>query len=327
LKVTVIIPVKNGAQTLEKCLSSIRNQTVKNIEIIVLDSMSKDNSKEIALRFDAKIVEIPEDTFNHGLTRNIGANQATGDLLFYTVQDAWLAENTMLEKMVKHFENEKIMGVCGHQAVPHEKDKNPMLWYRRYSEPQIQIREIKNADIFKKSKQAIQQSLIAWDDVVAMYRKTALMQQPFAETQFAEDWIWSRDALLRGWKLIYDPSLVVFHYHHSGYRYAYKVAYAVNYHFYKYFNFKPCVPDLFTEVAKSIYHLGKNPELKLKEKLYWVSQNFLSKLGTFNAHVNFLIHSYLGQIKSIEKRYKKVCRKIPQGKNSPLSFKINKSKY
>lgn len=314
MKVTVIIPVKNGAQTLEKCLSSIRNQTVENVEIIVLDSMSDDDSKEIALKFDAKIIEIPEGTFNHGLTRNTGVQYARGDLLFYTVQDAFLSGNNLLEKMVKHFDDPQVMGVVGHQAVPHEKDKNPLLWYKRYSEPKVEIRQIKDIEKFKNSDHGVQQSLIAWDDVIAMYRKTALLQQPFVKTQFAEDWIWSRDALMRGWKLIYDPSLVVYHYHHSGYRYAYKVAYAVNYHFYKYFNFKPQVPDLLMPLAKSIYHLGKNPELKLKEKLYWVSHNFLSKLGTFNSHVNFLIHNYLGGTKSIRKRYQKICREVPQGK-------------
>jgi rhamnosyltransferase len=306
--------VKNGEATLERCLATLRNQTTGNcLEIIIPDSMSTDRSREIASQYGATIIDIPEGSFNHGLTRNTGLQHATGDLLFYTVQDAFLSENDLLEKMVKHFDDPQIMGVVGHQAVPHEKDKNPMLWYKRYSEPQIEIREIKDVEKFKNASQAVQQSLMAWDNVVAMYRKTALLEQPFAETQFAEDWIWSRDALMRGWKLIYDPSLVVYHYHHSGYRYAYKVAYAVNYHFYKYFNFKPRIPDLFTPVAKSIYHLGKNPELKLKEKLYWVSHNFLSKLGTFNSHVNFLVHTYFGGTNSIENRYKKICREIPQG--------------
>jgi rhamnosyltransferase len=306
--------VKNGEATLERCLAILRNQTIGNcLEIIIPDSMSTDRSREIASQYGAKIINIPEGSFNHGLTRNTGLQHATGDLLFYTVQDAFLSENDLLEKMVKHFDDVQVMGVVGHQAVPHEKDKNPMLWYKRFSEPKIEIREIKDVEKFKNTNQAVQQSLMAWDDVVAMYRKTALLEQPFAETQFAEDWIWSRDALMRGWKLIYDPSLVVYHYHHSGYRYAYKVAYAVNYHFYKYFNFKPKVPDLLLPTLKSIYQVGKNPDLKLKEKLYWVSHNFLSNLGTFNSHVNFLIHNYFGGTNSIEKRYKKICREIPQG--------------
>lgn len=314
MKITVIIPVKNGGQTLEKCLSSIRSQSVENIEIIILDSMSKDESKEIALRHRAKVIQIAEGAFNHGLTRNLGAQYAAGDFLFYTVQDAFLSENDLLEKMVKHFENEKIMGVSGHQAVPHEKDKNPMQWYKRFNEPEIQLREIKDVEKFKNSKQAIQQSLIAWDDVVAMYRKTALIQQPFVETEFAEDWIWSKESLMRGWQLIYDSSLVVYHYHHSDYSYAYKVAYALNYHFFKYLNFKPEIPDLMMQIIRTIYHLAKHPGLSVKEKIYWSHHNFMNKLGTFNSHINFLLFNSFGGINSVEKRYKKVCRIVPQGK-------------
>jgi rhamnosyltransferase len=314
MKISAIIPVKNGAQTLKKCLSSIRNQTTNNIEIIILDSMSSDNSKEIALQYDAKVLNIPEGRFNHGLTRNMGAEEASGNYLFYTVQDAWLSENDFLEKMVKHFDDEKVMGVCGHQAVPHEKDKNPMLWYERYSKPEIEMREIKEVEKFKNSKKSVQRSLIAWDDVVAMYRKSALVQQPFVNTQFAEDWIWSRDALLRGWKLIYDPSLIVYHYHHSDYSYSYKIAFIVNYHFYKHFDFKPRIPDLLIPMVKTIYHICKIPELKIKERLFWIYYNFLSTLGTFNSHINFLVHDYFGGFDSVEKRYNKVCKKIPQGK-------------
>jgi len=313
LRISVIIPVKNGAVTLERCLASIRNQTVENIEIIVLDSASTDNSIEIANRCGAKIIVVPDGTFDHGLTRNVGAQKASGSLLFFTVQDAWLSANDVLEKMAMHFEDEKVMGVTGHQVVPHEKDKNPMLWNLRFGEPQITVREVKDIQKFNEASQASQQALIAWDDVVAMYRKSALCELPFVETQFAEDWIWSRDALLRGWRLVYDNSLIVYHYHHSGYHYAYKVAYAVNYHFYKFFNFKPGIPDIFLPMARATYHLSKNPRLTWKEKWYWIFHNYAVRVGTFNSHVNFLFHNYFGGIKSVEKRYNKVCKIIPQG--------------
>lgn len=313
-KISVVIPIKNGAVTLERCLTSLRNQNIgKELEIIIPDSMSSDGSREIAKEYGAILIDIPDGTFDHGLTRNTGVQQTTGDLVFFTVQDAWLPENEMLEKMAKHFEDEKVMGVVGHQAVPHEKDKNPMLWYKRFSEPIVTIREVKDIQKFNEAGHASQQALIAWDDVVAMYRRSALVQQPFVETQFAEDWIWSRNALLRGWRLIYDPSLIAYHYHHSGYHYAYKVAFAVNYHFYKFFNFKPGIPEIFLSMAKTTYHLSKNPQLTMREKLYWIFHNCIIRIGTFNSHLNFLFHNYFGGIKSVEKRYNKVCNRIPQG--------------
>lgn len=313
MSVSVIIPVKNGALTLERCLKNIRNQSIPDIEIIVLDSMSTDDSREIALRYNAKIIEIPDGTFNHGLTRNLGVQCASGNYLFFTVQDAFLAGNDMLDKMLSHFKDKNIMGVVGSQAVPHEKDKNPLIWYKRFSEPIAIIREIKDKEYFLKADHAHQRSLIAWDNVIAMYRKSALLEQPFVATEFAEDWIWSRDALLKGWSLVYDSSVVTYHYHHQSYKYAYQVAYTLNYHFQKHFSFKPGIPDLIVPMLNATYHLGKHPYLTLKEKLFWILHNYNCSIAVFNSHVNYLLHLYIGGAKSIEKRYRKVCKLIPQG--------------
>lgn len=46
--VSVIIPTQNSFKTLEKCLKSVKNQSYKNVEIIVVDNNSTDNTKEIA---------------------------------------------------------------------------------------------------------------------------------------------------------------------------------------------------------------------------------------------------------------------------------------
>ncbi|MEO7048328.1 MAG: glycosyltransferase family 2 protein, partial [Ferruginibacter sp.] len=199
---SVIIPVKNGAATLIQCLESIRSQTLEDIEIIILDSISNDSSREIALRYNAKVIDIPENTFNHGLTRNLGLEKASGEFLFYTVQDAWLAENNMLEKMVKHFEDEKVMGVVGHQAIPWgHADKNPAYWFKRYTQPEPAERYFPQ-NTFENLSQNQQFQCSSWDDVVAMYRRSALITTPFIETNFAEDWVWASDALKKGYKLV-----------------------------------------------------------------------------------------------------------------------------
>lgn len=313
MKLSVIIPVKNGAETLERCLDSIRDQTITGIQIIVLDSGSTDNSNEIAKKFGAEIFEITKGMFNHGLTRNKGIELATGDFLFYTVQDAWLSQNDLLEKMMQHFKNDRVMGVVGHQAVPHEKDKNPMRWYKQFSESEVMVRQIADVENFLNLTQSSQQALISWDNVVAMYRKSALNELPFVKTEMSEDWIWCKEALLKGWSLVTDTSLVVYHYHHHTYRYTYKIAYSINYHFFKFFNFKPSLPDLVRPIALATFHLCSNKELTIKEKIYWIRHNYLIILGKFNSHFNFLLTLKIGGNKSIEKRYNKVCKTIPQG--------------
>ena len=313
-KISVVIPVKNGAATLAKCLQSLRNQTIgKQLELIIADSNSTDESREIAMQFGAQIIDIPEGTFDHGLTRNLGVQYASGEFIFFTVQDAWLSNNNLLEKMAEHFTDPEVMGVVGHQAIPHEKDKNPVLWYRPISAPSVTVKKINDLSQFKAMPQHEQQALVGWDNVIAMYRRTALVEQPFVKTAFAEDWIWSYNALLKGWKLLHDSSLVIYHYHHQLFGYSFNAQYTVNYHFYKFFGYKPSLPATIIPSLKIYYHLLSNKNLTLNEKFYWSIHNSSARFAGFLATLNFMIRLKIFGPVSIEKGYKKYCREIPQG--------------
>ena len=71
--VSVIVPTKNSERTLAKCLDSIRNQTYKSIEIIVVDNNSIDSTKEIAKRFTKKV-------YNKGPERSVGKKDFYGKI-------------------------------------------------------------------------------------------------------------------------------------------------------------------------------------------------------------------------------------------------------
>jgi rhamnosyltransferase len=284
--------------------------------------MSSDRSLEIAKHFNTRVIDIPAGTFNHGLTRNEGAKLAKAGLIYFTVQDAWISQTDMLEKMVKDFSEKTVMGVMGHQAVPHEKDKNPLLWYRPYSKPGITEKVIADGQDFDKLPVRKQQSLAGWDNVVAMYRKEALTELPFIKTEFAEDWVWSYYALRKGWKLLHDSSLVVYHYHHRSFRYAFNVAYTLNYHFYKFFKYKPTLPGVLMPLARSTYHLLKNKNLSLKERIYWILHNASGNVANYFSTINFLTRLKTGGEKSIERGYNKYCKTIPQGMQKNKTRKL-----
>jgi len=314
MKISVIIPVRNGAQTLATCLEAIRTQTIKDIEIIILDSKSEDISKEIAVNYEAKVIDIPDGTFNHGLTRNIGTVVASGEFLFYTVQDARLAENDMLEKMVKHFEAEAVMGVVGHQAIPWgHADKNPAYWFKRYTEPELQERYFPE-NSFERLSQNQQFQLSGWDDVVAMYRHSALIDTPFKETNFSEDWLWVTDALKKGYKLISDPSIVVYHYHHLDFNYRFKTQFTVNYHFYKYFNQIPKVPLSPMKFIRAGYTIIKRNSISVIKKPYWVMHNLGINLADFFSNLSFRALLLFGGNKLLDRGYHFFCKNVPQGK-------------
>lgn len=55
--VSIIVPTYNSAKTLEKCLKSIKNQTYRDIEIIIVDRFSNDETIKIAKRYGCKIIQ------------------------------------------------------------------------------------------------------------------------------------------------------------------------------------------------------------------------------------------------------------------------------
>lgn len=95
--VSVIVPTKNSSQFLEVCLLSIKNQTYQNIEIIVVDNNSTDNTKEIAKRYTDK-------AYNHGPERsaqvNYGVVQAIGEYV-YKVDSDFILDPDVVDQCIK----------------------------------------------------------------------------------------------------------------------------------------------------------------------------------------------------------------------------------
>ena len=91
-KVSVIIPVHNSEKYLLECLNSVINQTYKNLEIIVIDDKSTDNSIKIIKSIKdprIKLIELKENV-GAGVARNKGIEKATGDYLcFLDSDDYW----------------------------------------------------------------------------------------------------------------------------------------------------------------------------------------------------------------------------------------------
>ena len=96
-RISVIVPVYNVEEYLERCLTSIVKQTYKDLEIICINDGSTDNSLEILKAFaqkDVRIIII--DQPNQGLSsaRNIGISRATGEYISFIDSDDYIDENT-----------------------------------------------------------------------------------------------------------------------------------------------------------------------------------------------------------------------------------------
>jgi len=96
--VSVIVPTRNSAATLERCLLSILGQTYQNLEVIVVDNQSRDATQEIARRLGAKLVVAGRERSEQ---TNIGAREATGDYFYRTDADFVLDRTLISEAVMK----------------------------------------------------------------------------------------------------------------------------------------------------------------------------------------------------------------------------------
>lgn len=115
---TVIIPTFNASERLPLLLGSLKRQSIKPGEIIIIDSSSTDNTLDIAKSHNAKTITIEQSQFNHGRTRTLAAKQAKGDILIYFTQDAMPYNSHALEEIIKPLESDpKIAAVYGRQLA------------------------------------------------------------------------------------------------------------------------------------------------------------------------------------------------------------------
>lgn len=111
-KLSVIIPVYNTSKYIEKCLNSILKQFMKDIEIIIVNDGSTDNSEEIIQKWITKNQNQIEVKYykkeNGGLSdaRNFGVKQATGEYLTFVDSDDYLEENIYIN--LEKYMNDKI---------------------------------------------------------------------------------------------------------------------------------------------------------------------------------------------------------------------------
>lgn len=104
--ISIIIPVYNGEKTLNKTLESIAAQTYKNIEVIIVNDGSTDNTEKVFERFVTKnnlnntYLFVNQENQGAPSARNHGARKARGDFLFFCDADAILKKDA-LEKMLQ----------------------------------------------------------------------------------------------------------------------------------------------------------------------------------------------------------------------------------
>lgn len=124
--VSVIVPVYNVEQYIEKCLDSICGQDYANLQIILVDDGSADASGAICDRYarkDGRIQVIHQKNGGLSAARNAGMDRAEGDYLVFVDSDDWI-ERDMVSYMLHRIEKEEAqMAICGMYLVTGRRRK------------------------------------------------------------------------------------------------------------------------------------------------------------------------------------------------------------
>jgi glycosyltransferase involved in cell wall biosynthesis len=136
IDISVIIPVFNAEQYLNKCLDSIINQTVKNIEIICVDDRSTDGSVEVLEYYSKqdKRLKILLHDQNKGTSaaRNSGLATAKGQYIYFMDNDDWIELN-YLEKMLQAAKEHNSKIVVNVNTIAHAPDRIFRIFSYAYS--------------------------------------------------------------------------------------------------------------------------------------------------------------------------------------------------
>lgn len=180
-KISVVIPVFNVEKFLSECLTSVTNQTYKNLEIIIINDGSSDNSPKIIKEFqqkDNRIILIEQENLGPSTARNRGVEAATGDFIVFIDSDDWI-DLDFIEKL--HNAIKKTDADIAAASII-RKRKNSEKYRTHYTEENI--------------SSTLKEKIIACDIPRCCYvwnklYKTELVRQiPFTEGVYFEDVLW-----------------------------------------------------------------------------------------------------------------------------------------
>jgi rhamnosyltransferase len=212
--ISVLIPVKNGADQLREVLPRILSQQSEHrVEIIGVDSGSTDETVEVLRHFSAAVVSIDPRSFNSGQTRTLATRYARGHIFVFITHRTLPANPHWLANLVAPLANDgRVAGVYSRILPRPDADlltlKDHLCW-----SPANDTRAITNWAEYQALSPRERRLFIWFSTVSAAIRPEVFAQIPFREVKYNEDMLWAREVIEAGYKIEYERSSIVLHSH------------------------------------------------------------------------------------------------------------------
>jgi len=165
--VSIVIPTNNSEKTLAICLKSIKSQTYKNIEVVVVDNFSKDKTTESAKRANAKVYSLKAE---RGRAKNLGIKKTRGRFICFIDSDMELTPN-VIKECLNLAKNQKVGGVI----IP-ERSIGNSFWVkaRDFERSFYSNTEIESGRFFRKD---LVERVNGFDEDVISFEESTLPQK------------------------------------------------------------------------------------------------------------------------------------------------------
>ena len=197
---SIVIRAYNEDKHIGRLLEGIRQQTIKDVEIILVDSGSTDKTVSVAESFGARIVHIPSDEFTFGRSLNFGVQAATREFVAIVSAHVYPVYPDWLESLLRPFEDEHVALTYGKQrgyeGSKYSEHQIFHRWYPDESKPDQETAFCNNAN--------------------AAIRKSLWEKNPYDETLTGlEDLAWAKWAKEQGYKIAYVAEAEIVHIHNE----------------------------------------------------------------------------------------------------------------
>ncbi|MBI5702962.1 MAG: glycosyltransferase family 2 protein [Chloroflexota bacterium] len=197
---SIVIRAYNEEKHIGRLLEGIRQQTVQDVEIILVDSGSTDGTVSVAEAFGARVVRIPSAEFTFGRSLNFGVQAATREFVVIASAHVYPVYPDWLESLLRPFEDEQV-------ALTYGKQRGPAA--AKFSEQQIYHQWYPNASNFD-------QPTTFCNNANAAIRRSLWERHPYDETLTGlEDVEWAKWAKEQGYKIAYVAEAEIIHVHNE----------------------------------------------------------------------------------------------------------------
>ena len=200
VKCSIVIRAYNEEKHIGRLLDGIRQQTIQDVEIILVDSGSTDRTVAIAESFGARIVHIPSSEFTFGRSLNLGIQAATQEWIVIASAHVYPIYSDWLESLLRPFEDPGIALTYGKQRGPNTA---------KFSERQIYHQ-------WYPSVSKLHQSTAFCNNANAAIRKSLWKKNPYDGTLTGlEDLAWAKWAKEQGYQIAYVAEAEIIHIHNE----------------------------------------------------------------------------------------------------------------